>query len=142
MANACAEAKSGSFFDKLKQYWRELKTAPHGRRFRTFYDLRKCARKGNASRILPICFALGLVVFGLAIGWLPGPGGFVAILGLALLAQEFRPLASALDWCERQIGNLWRGFRSLPILGQGGIITALLVLGCGVAYLTFTTVIS
>ena len=39
-------------------------------------------------------------MIGLAIGWLPGPGGFLAILGLALLGTELRPLARLLDRCE------------------------------------------
>ena len=40
------------------------------------------------------------MVIGLGIGWLPGPGGFLAILGLALLGTEMRPLARLLDGCE------------------------------------------
>jgi hypothetical protein len=34
------------------------------------------------------------------IGWLPGPGGFLSIVGLALLATEMRPLARLLDRIE------------------------------------------
>ncbi len=31
-----------------------------------------------------------LILGGLAIGWLPGPGGFIAFFGIAILAGEYR----------------------------------------------------
>jgi hypothetical protein len=138
MEDACATAQSGSLKDKLGEYWKQLKEAEHGKRFRRFYDLRQCSRDSQIARAISIGIGVALVAFGLAIGWLPGPGGFVAILGLAMLAQEFRPLASLLDWCERVIGSLWRNFRSLSLFGQSSIITALLAIGIGFAYLTYT----
>lgn len=131
-----------SFWGSLKQNWRQLKDAPSGRRFRAFYDTRQENRDSQGTRLLSVGGGIALVVLGAGVGWLPGPGGFVAILGLALLAQEFRPLASALDWIERQLVALWKAFRSLPILSQGGIATALLLIGLGFAYLTIDTFLS
>lgn len=29
------------------------------------------------------------IMVGLAIGWIPGPGGFIAVIGLVMLASEF-----------------------------------------------------
>lgn len=136
-----ANAHADSFLGNLQSYWYELKNAPHGQRFRKFYDLRQSSRESGANRAVSIGVGSALLVFGVAIGWLPGPGGFVAILGLALLAQEFRPLASLLDWCERQMGHIWRAFKSLPVLGQGGVITALLAVGVGFMYLAYTAVL-
>ena len=142
MPSTTAGEHKGSLFDSLKKYWTELKEAPSGERFRTFYDVRQETRQSPAARIVSITIGIVLVLLGLSIGWLPGPGGFVAILGLALLAQEFRPLAALIDATERLIVRTWKAFRDLPTLGQGGIITALLCLGVGFAYLTYTTVLT
>lgn len=136
------EGRSESIWGTFKKYWRELKEASSGERFRAFYDTRQEGRQGQGMRLLTSGVGIALVAFGAGIGWLPGPGGFVAILGLALLAQEFRPLASALDWIERQLVTLWKAFRSLPLIGQSGIATALLLIGLGFAYLTFDTFLS
>ena len=131
-----------SFRSKLKQNWRELKDAPSGERFRAFYDKRQENRESQGTRLLSVGGGIALVTLGAGVGWLPGPGGFLAILGLALLAQEFRPLASALDWVERKLIALWKAFRALPILSQGGIATALLLIGLGFAYLTFDRILT
>jgi hypothetical protein len=93
----------------LKDYWQRLKSEVPGRRFRRFYDFRK--KNGSRhvmSSFLSISTGLGLVVGGLAIGWLPGPGGFIAIIGLALLSQEFRPMARLLDRLELATHRLYR----------------------------------
>jgi len=134
--------QSESLWGTLRQNWRELKDAPSGERFRAFYDKRQENRDGQGTRLLSVGGGIALVVLGAGVGWLPGPGGFVAILGLALLAQEFRPLASALDWVERKLIDLWKGFRSLPLISQGSIATALLLVGLGFAYLTIDTFLS
>ncbi len=134
--------QSESFWGTLKQYWSELREAPSGERFRAFYDHRQENRSGQGMRLLSVGGGIALVAFGAGIGWLPGPGGFVAILGLALLSQEFRPLAWALDWIERKLVTLWRAFRSLSVLGQGGIATALLLIGLGFVYLTYETILT
>jgi hypothetical protein len=67
---------------------------------------------------------LGIVLFvgGLAIGWLPGPGGFVAVIGAALLGVEWLRVARLLDQCERQLWNAWsfvrRRFSGGPTTSQ------------------------
>lgn len=124
-------------FKKLKKNWKTLKEGEHGERFRAFYDERQKNRSSKAARFVTVGIGVVLIVGGAAIGWLPGPGGFVAIFGLALLAQEFRPLAAALDWIERQIVRLWRGFRGLSVASQSGIVTTALILSGGVVYMMY-----
>jgi hypothetical protein len=94
----------------VKQDLQCLKHVESGKRFFAFYDFRESHRDPgfSVSRALTILFGLALTIGGASIGWLPGPGGFVAILGLALLAQEFRPMAVALDWCEVKLRALWQ----------------------------------
>lgn len=124
-------------FHSLKKNWRQLRDAAPGRRFRQFYDLRKAHRSGHFSwsRVLTIFLGLILLLGGLGIGWLPGPGGFIAIFGLALLAQEFRPLARLLDWGELKLRASWRWlarkWRALSSTGQLAI--AIVVLATGVS---------
>jgi hypothetical protein len=96
-------------FETTKDNLRHLKAGEPGSRFRDFYDYRQQHRPCGIStaRVLTILVGGLLVIGGAAIGWLPGPGGFIAILGLALLAQEFRPLAAVLDWLEPKLRIVW-----------------------------------
>jgi hypothetical protein len=96
--------------ESIKADWQCLKEGESGGRFVAFYDFRaSCRDPGfSVSRALTILFGLALTVGGASIGWLPGPGGFLAIFGLALLAQEFRPMAAGLDWCEIKLRALWQ----------------------------------
>jgi hypothetical protein len=55
--------------------------------------------------------AIVLIGGGLAIGWLPGPGGFIAIFGLAIVAMEFRVMAVILDRLERLGRDAWAWLR-------------------------------
>jgi uncharacterized protein (TIGR02611 family) len=88
--------------DTIRGNWRQLKNGKPGQRFRDFHEARRKRREDGFSleRVLVLSGGFLLLVGGLAIGWLPGPGGFVSIFGAALLATEFRPLARLLDWAE------------------------------------------
>jgi hypothetical protein len=98
-------------FETIQDNFRQFKAGEPGHRFRNFYDYRQQQRRPGLSpaRILTIFLSVLLVLVGVAIGWLPGPGGFVAIIGLALLAQEFRPVAAMLDWVEPKFRFVWSG---------------------------------
>jgi hypothetical protein len=92
---------------RLYRYWRKARRGHPGRRFRDLYDYRHRRRTHSGpSRWFGVGGGIALVVVGLAIGWLPGPGGFLAILGLALLGTEMRPLARLLDRCELLVMDL------------------------------------
>jgi hypothetical protein len=94
----------------FKKDWQKFRDGQSGSRFEGFYQYRLQHRRGgpfSPVRILTIFIGLVLIVGGAAIGWLPGPGGFVAIIGLALLAQEFRPIAKLLDKIEPKVHQLW-----------------------------------
>ena len=95
----------------MKESWHELKEGRPGSRFRDYYDDRKENRSSRGGKIASIAGGLVLVIVGIAIGWLPGPGGFVAIIGLALLAKEIRPIAAAMDWSERVLTKCWDKIR-------------------------------
>jgi hypothetical protein len=88
-----------------------LKQAEPGHRFRDLFEYRAAQRESawSPGRIAWVGAGVLLLVGGLAIGWLPGPGGFVAVFGAAMLATEWRPLAKALDESERvlRVGLRW-----------------------------------
>jgi hypothetical protein len=58
-----------------------------------------------------LILALGSLAFGV----LPGPGTLTFFVGVGMIAGEFRPVASLLDWAEvrarefgRWVGEIWR----------------------------------
>lgn len=100
-----------TMFEVIKADLRQLKSGEPGSRFRDFYDFRHRNRPSGFSpiRAFNIGFGLLLTIGGASIGWIPGPGGFIAIFGLALLAQEFRPMAAVLDWIEPKLRTIGEG---------------------------------
>ncbi len=126
-----------------KEDLHQLKRGKSGTRFLEFYDFRKANRPPGFSmaRVLTIFFGLVLVIGGASIGWLPGPGGFVAIFGLALLAQEFRPMAKALDWCEPKLLALWnwlvRGWKRLSSTGRVAVAMTILITSASAGYAAY-----
>lgn len=86
----------------IKEDCRTLRDGVSGKRFRAYVDERRERRgtKWSAGRVASFTIGITLMFFGLGIGWLPGPGGFLAIVGLALVAQEIPVLADMLDSVE------------------------------------------
>ena len=97
-------------FDGLKRRLRRFMTVPSGRRFRAAYE-RHHERPNLARRILTIGAGIGLIVVGLLLLVLPGPGLLVAAVGAALLAEESLTVARALDWLDVRVTRLWRRWR-------------------------------
>jgi hypothetical protein len=95
----------------IRQYARRLKDGRPGRRFLDLYEFRRKDPPAPVVRVGLWVVALLLVGGGLAIGWLPGPGGFIAIFGLAIIAMEFRFMAVALDRTERLVRDAWAWLR-------------------------------
>jgi hypothetical protein len=98
----------------IRASWRKLSAGEAGRRFTDFYEDRRKRRAsaGATVRVAWVGLGIVLVLGGLAIGWLPGPGGFIAIFGAALLATEYRPLARLLDRAESVARRTWRWIRT------------------------------
>ena len=84
---------------KWKKEWRAFEKAPPGERFLRRYQARR--RGGRAwERVVAVVVGLVLVVGGAILLVIPGPGLLVIAFGGALIAQEFRWAAVALDWTE------------------------------------------
>ena len=49
-----------------------------------------------------------LVIVGVILLPLPGPGTLIILSGLALLASEFRFAKQRLTWLRREVSDVWR----------------------------------
>jgi hypothetical protein len=96
------------FWTKFQRDYHSVRNGIPGRRFRDFRTSKAMEPDSLAHRILMISIALMLVVIGLAIGWLPGPGGFLSIIGLAILAPYIPGIPYCLDKSEIFIRRFWR----------------------------------
>jgi len=92
----------GAQFSRVRRTLEWFGKAEPGKRFGDFHD------RWPLARGVTVTAGLALIAFGVAVGWLPGPGGFVAIFGLALLAAVWRPLAEFLDNAELRTRCFWR----------------------------------
>jgi Putative transmembrane protein (PGPGW) len=85
-------------FHKLKQSWQDLQQGEPGRRFQ---DRWRGKRQGGAGRKV-LVIGLGALVFAAGVFFLPapGPGTVFLVLGAALMAEQSRWIARALDRAE------------------------------------------
>lgn len=96
------------FWKRFKRDCRYIKDGRPGRRFRDFRTYKWQSPDSLVQRALMISLALLLVIIGLAIGWLPGPGGFLSIIGLAILAPYVPGIPYCLDKSEILVRKSWK----------------------------------
>jgi hypothetical protein len=128
-------------FKKWKKEWKTFQEAPAGERFQRRYRDRK--QGGSAwVRIATIGLGLVLIVGGAILLVIPGPGLLVIAFGGALIAQEFRWAAAALDWTEvalrkgaRRARRFWK---SASIAVKGLVVAFAAGVAAGAAYLAWT----
>ncbi len=126
-----------TFGKKLKKEFTVLRDGKPGRRFRDFRKFQKETEgSSRATRISIFVVGVLLIVAGLAIGWLPGPGGFLAIVGIAMLGREIPGIAWVLDGIEVQIRRwidryvqLSIGWKIVVALFAGAIVACLVWAG-------------
>lgn len=95
----------------IRDYVARLKDGAPGRRFLELHEFRQQDPPTTAVRVGLWAVAILLIGGGIAIGWLPGPGGFVAVFGFAIIGMEFRVVAVTLDRLERFGRDLWARVR-------------------------------
>lgn len=124
----------------FKKNWKEFKSSRPGHRFRDRYERRqKQAGKGfNWHRFLNVGGGVIVVLLGLVLMPAPGPGGLVAVVGLALLGSEFLGLAKFLDWAEvkgrRMIKRILSWWRRAGALQRTSVIATVCMLAAGAAF--------
>jgi uncharacterized protein (TIGR02611 family) len=126
-------------FAKLKEEYGRFRASPPGRRFQERHQRRRENRRNSRmSHVLKIGGGGIILLAGLFFMPAPGPGSLVAVLGLALLADEFRFLARLLDTSEVRLRHVlgWaaRVFRRLPLPVKTAVILLGLVAAVGTGY--------
>ncbi len=89
-----------------------------------------------AYRVLVLLLGLLLVVGGLLLVPLPGPGWLIVLLGLAVLASEFEPAARLLDHARARLHRWEEWVRTQPRWVQWGIALGTAACVAGVLWVT------
>ena len=100
----------------LRKQWRHFKAMPSGRRFQTRYRMRG-SDSGGVTRKVLMCGLGGLVVLaGVIMLVLPGPGMLAILVGATVIAEESLFAARVLDridlWATG-VYTRWRARRTL-----------------------------
>ena len=96
--------------DQAKRNWQAFKRSQPGYHFQERYNRRQQTTSGpfDPKNLLYVAAGILIVVVGVLLAPIPGPGGIIAFVGLALIGSEFLPIARALDWGELRIRGLVR----------------------------------
>jgi hypothetical protein len=87
---------------KLKKQWREFRQGRPGNRFQGWYQRNRRIRGSRSLfwRLLQPCAGIVLILGGIVLCFIPGPGLPLLIMGAGLLAGESRIVARAMDGLE------------------------------------------
>ena len=130
--------------NRLKQRWREFRTAAPGVRFQERFERRKEERAGRTSRFLHVGAGVALIAAGIFFLPAPGPGTIVLLVGAGLIAQEWAWAARALDSSELQVrriaGRVREIYRRSPPVVRVLAILVAVSAGGGIAYAAYQLV--
>jgi len=88
-------------FARLKQSWQDLKKRRPGHRFEERYEQSRAkAGSGGGGRTIKLVVGILLVLVGIVLLVIPGPGSLFIVIGGAFLAEESRTVARFLDRTE------------------------------------------
>jgi uncharacterized membrane protein HdeD (DUF308 family) len=91
----------------LAAEWRLFRADSPGERFCNHYQ--RARRASKAKRIIQLLIGVILVLAGIVLCFIPGPGLLVMVFGFALLSSMLQPVARALDrmevWLRRRLGR-------------------------------------
>lgn len=96
----------------VRRQWQHFMATPSGRRFQTRHRLRRARRGGVAGAILIISLGVVVILAGVAMLVLPGPGILTIIVGAAMIAEESLFVARLLDRLDRWGTQLYRKWRA------------------------------
>ncbi|WP_047863783.1 hypothetical protein [Rubrobacter aplysinae] len=124
---------------RVKTGWRLLEASRPGRRFQDRYRRRQQSVRGfHPSRILYVIGGLALMVVSAFFGWLPILGWGTVVLGLGMIAGEFRPAAWLMDRLEVRLRKVFapvaKAFRRLNPWAQLAVSTCIALLTFALMY--------
>jgi uncharacterized protein (TIGR02611 family) len=125
--------------DQAKRTWQAFRRSQPGYRFQERYNRRQQTTSGpfDPKNVVYLLAGIAIIVVGVVLAPIPGPGGIIAFVGLALIGAEFLPIARALDWGELRIRGVVRWARNMwRVLPLGirvgiGLLAALIVVVVG-----------
>ena len=98
----------------LREQWKQFTSTPSGCRFIARYRARRGEQGGLLRKSLIVGAGLLLMLAGVIMLALPGPGLFTIVIGAAFIAEESRLAAQFLDridlWASRMLQR-WRRSR-------------------------------
>jgi len=94
----------------IRTSWRIFAGSRPGLRFRERYRFRQSRGRGgiHPTRLLHLAGGTALIVLSALLGWLPVLGWGTAIVGLAMIAGEFYPVARLMDRLEAEARILFK----------------------------------
>jgi len=110
---------------RTKRSWRRFQASKPGHRFQDRYRHRQESEHGwtDPRRLFYVLGGLIIALGSLAFRVLPGPGMLTFLVGVGMIAGEFRPVARLLDWAEvrvrefgRWVGGNWRSSAAGKVL--------------------------
>src|SRR5215217_4843572 len=128
----------------IRTSWRIFAGGRPGLRFRERYRLRQSRGRGgiHPTRLLHLAGGTALIVLSALLGWLPVLGWGTAIVGLAMIAGEFYPVARLMDRLEvrarRLFKPLGKTFVRLPAWAQLSISLTIAVSTFALVYRVYS----
>ena len=130
----------------LKKQWQTLKRGKPGERFIQRYEAGQKAKKSAGPgfkllRVVRILVALGAVVVGIILVFIPGPAILFFLIAGSLLAAESRTIARFLDWAELKLRAVFswlsRQWRRLHFAGKVAVSSLAATGAGGCAYAAY-----
>jgi len=127
----------------IKRNFQLFKQSKPGQRFTDLQKRRKEAEKGKLpiGRIINITLGVALILVGIFLLALPGPGITLSVLGCGLLGGESRMIARFLDRGELKLREWWPPVKAFWKRLPAPVQWLLILLGLSVAgYLTWISI--
>ncbi len=120
--------------DSLKRQWETLKDGRPGQRFQARYEAAQKAREGRMTRIFRIIVALGAVLIGIVLIFIPGPAILFFLVAAGLMAAESLTVARLLDRIDVRTELAWKWiklhWKKLHVVGKI-VLSGLVLIGAG-----------
>jgi uncharacterized protein (TIGR02611 family) len=134
-----------SLLKRIKEDWRLLRDARPGERFQRLYRKRKSSEKSRLTRVAVLAVGVLIVLAGIVLLPVAGPGTLVILAGAALLARESRVAARALDNGEirtrKLLGAILKFWRRAPFHIRAGVALGAVALLASTGFVVYMLVL-
>ena len=96
----------------VRRQWQHFKATPSGRRFQTRHRMRRAHGGGVARKVLISGLGLLIVLAGIVMIVLPGPGMLAIVIGAVFIAEESLLAARMLDRVDRWATGVYTRWRA------------------------------